>query len=335
MNPEAVFLDRDGTLTRDVGYTHRITDFKLLPGVVQGLKRLDSHPLFIVTNQSGIGRRYFTQAEMQRYNDHLVAVLRREGVGVQAVYFCPHLPDEGCSCRKPRTGMIDAAVSDHGVTRSRSVVIGDTETDVALARNAGCRAVLVLTGQGRRRLTAARKLDPDYVAANMDQAADFILGPPTGKIISRQSVGKVARDLHSSGHTIVTINGTFDVLHPGHDAIIENAGRQGDVLMVGVNSDRSVHRNKGPNRPVNHQQQRAAMMACHPAVNFVFIFDEPTPIDFLAEIRPQVHVNGSEYGSQCIEAETVVQHGGRIHVVELLPGHSTTNLIGENAPPPA
>ena len=130
----------------------------------------------------------------------------------------------------------------------------------------------------------------------------------------------------------MTINGAFDILHPGHQLILGAAKSQGDVLVVGVNSDESVRKNKGPQRPINTEHNRAAMLARNPLVDYVFVFDEPTPLAFLEEIRPQVHVNGAEYGETCIEAETVKKHGGRLHIVDLLDGHSTTRLLTAGRP---
>lgn len=327
MKPRAVFLDRDGTLTRDAGYTHRLADFKLLPGVIEGLKRLEDYLLFIVTNQSGIGRGFFSAAAMHRFHGHLLKNLVAEGIAIQRVYFCPHTPDDGCNCRKPLSLMIETACRDFGIDRQKSFVVGDTDSDMALARNTGCRGILVLTGQGPLKLRQALKQTPAYVAADLVQATTFILGLPRDKIIDRSAVARMARRLKALGRQIVTVNGTFDIPHRGHQAILDAAKSQGDVLMVGVNSDASVRKNKGPRRPVNTQLNRAAMMACNPLVDFVFVFDEPTPLAFLEDIRPQVHVNGSEYGEDCIEAETVKKHGGRLHIVDLLDGYSTTRLL--------
>ena len=101
--------------------------------------------------------------------------------------------------------------------------------------------------------------------------------------------------------------------------------------MVGINSDASVSASKGPARPINTERVRAAMLAASPEVDCVFVFEDKTPIPFLEEVRPHVHVNGAEYGKACIEAETVRKHGGRLHIVELLPGLSSSRIIGKAA----
>ena len=145
--------------------------------------------------------------------------------------------------------------------------------------------------------------------------------------VSRQNLAALAEKLRSEGKKIVTVNGSFDVLHAGHLHILREARRQGDVLIVGLNSDRSVRNYKGPSRPFVGESDRAALLLALRDVDYVHIFDEDVPMPFLAEIRPEVHVNGSEYGADCIEADTVRANGGRIHVVDRLPGLSTSELI--------
>jgi len=98
-------------------------------------------------------------------------------------------------------------------------------------------------------------------------------------------------------------------------------------LIVGINSDVSVKSNKGEDRPLNNEINRAKMVARFEAVDYVTIFNGKTPLNLLDEIKPNVHVNGSEYGEQCIEAEVVNRYGGKIHIVDLLEGHSTTKMI--------
>jgi rfaE bifunctional protein nucleotidyltransferase chain/domain len=126
----------------------------------------------------------------------------------------------------------------------------------------------------------------------------------------------------------VTINGSFDVLHAGHLHILREARSQGDVLIVGLNSDSSVRAYKGPGRPFVGQDDRAKLLLALRDVDYVHIFDEPVPMPFLEAVRPDVHVNGAEYGADCIEAPTVQAQGGRVHIVDRVPGLSTSELIG-------
>lgn len=154
MSHSVVFLDRDGTLIEDGGYVHRIEDYALLPGAAEALRLLrdGGFRIALVTNQSGIGRGYYGEPEFARFQEHLERDLASKGAAVDAVYHCPHRPDEGCACRKPAAGMIEQAQRDLGADLATSWVVGDSPTDVGLARGTGCSAVYVLTGQGAARL---------------------------------------------------------------------------------------------------------------------------------------------------------------------------------------
>jgi D-beta-D-heptose 7-phosphate kinase/D-beta-D-heptose 1-phosphate adenosyltransferase len=147
------------------------------------------------------------------------------------------------------------------------------------------------------------------------------------RLLPRERLAEMAAALRHRGRRIVTINGSFDLLHSGHLHILNEARRQGDVLIVGLNSDASVRRYKGPHRPVVPERRRAEMLLALRMVDYVHIFDESDPIAFLNEVRPDVHVNGSEYGHDCIERDTVVNGGGSLHIVERLPDLSTSGLL--------
>ena len=137
----AVFLDRDGTLTRDDGgYTHRVEDLEILPGVVPGLARLRDagFELVIVTNQSGIGRGLFSEAAFLAFQDALTATLAADGNAIRGTFHCPHAPDAGCACRKPKPGLLHAAREALGLELARCFLIGDSERDLAAAHAAGC-----------------------------------------------------------------------------------------------------------------------------------------------------------------------------------------------------
>jgi D-beta-D-heptose 7-phosphate kinase/D-beta-D-heptose 1-phosphate adenosyltransferase len=147
-------------------------------------------------------------------------------------------------------------------------------------------------------------------------------------LLDRAQLGPLATTLRSQGKRIVTINGSFDILHSGHLHILREARDQGDVLIVGLNSDRSVRAYKGADRPFVGERERAEMLLALRYVDYVHIFDEEVPMPFLEEVKPHVHVNGAEYGADCIEAPLVRSHGGRIHIVEKVPGLSTTAIAG-------
>src|SRR5262249_17073871 len=147
------------------------------------------------------------------------------------------------------------------------------------------------------------------------------------RLVPRQALAQLAETLRAKGKRIVTINGSFDILHNGHLHILDEARQRGDVLIVGLNSDASVKRYKGASRPIVPERRRAEMLLALRMVDYVPVFDESDPIAFLKELRPDVHVNGSEYGENCIESETVKRAGGELYIVDRIPGFSTSRLI--------
>jgi D-beta-D-heptose 7-phosphate kinase / D-beta-D-heptose 1-phosphate adenosyltransferase len=161
---------------------------------------------------------------------------------------------------------------------------------------------------------------------------DELLGDHDARrLIPRQSLRALAATLRARGKRLVTVNGSFDVLHGGHLYILNEARRQGDVLIVGLNSDASVRGYKGPSRPIVPEQQRAEMLLALRMVDYVHIFDEAEPIAFLDELHPDVHVNGAEYGENCVERDVVVRNGGRLHLVDRIPNLSTSAIAGQLA----
>jgi rfaE bifunctional protein nucleotidyltransferase chain/domain len=147
------------------------------------------------------------------------------------------------------------------------------------------------------------------------------------KIITREALAALSTRLHREGRRIVTCNGSFDLLHFGHLTFLEFARAQGDVLIVGMNSDASIKQYKSPDRPIVPEERRARLLAALEAVDYVHIFSETVPMPFLDIVKPNIHVNGEEYGYDCIEAPTVLRHGGRIVLVPKVAGLSTTELI--------
>lgn len=141
-----------------------------------------------------------------------------------------------------------------------------------------------------------------------------------------------ARDsARQAGRVVVWTNGTFDLLHPGHVSSLQLARALGDLLIVGLNSDASVRGYKGPSRPILTQDERATMLAALECVDYVVIFDEPTPEAALARLQPDIHCKGAEYapphGRPVPERATVEGYGGRIEYLPLVPGLSTTDLL--------
>lgn len=147
------------------------------------------------------------------------------------------------------------------------------------------------------------------------------------KIMGLPDVVKKVEELKKHGKTIVTNNGSYDIMHIGHVVSLFEAKKQGDILVVGVNSDKSVKSYKGPKRPIIGEEMRVRMVAALPCVDFVTTFDEPECIPFVAAVKPDVHTNGSEYGEECIEAATVKANGGRIHLLPMVDGIKTSEII--------
>jgi rfaE bifunctional protein nucleotidyltransferase chain/domain len=127
--------------------------------------------------------------------------------------------------------------------------------------------------------------------------------------------------------TLATLNGSFDLLHAGHLFILHQARRQADKLLVALNSDASIRQYKSSDRPIIPLQYRLELIAALECVDYVTWFNEPDPRALLARIKPDVHVNGAEYGENCLEAATVRENGGRLHLVHRIPSLSTSAII--------
>lgn len=147
------------------------------------------------------------------------------------------------------------------------------------------------------------------------------------KIVPQNELSQVLKQLRAQKKTIATLNGSFDLLHAGHLQIIYEASQVADVLIVALNTDHSIQQYKSPNRPIIPLEFRLQMMAALEFIDYLTWFDETDPRQLLSIIQPDVHVNGAEYGENCIEAECVKSHGGRIHIVKLVPGLSTSSII--------
>ena len=150
----------------------------------------------------------------------------------------------------------------------------------------------------------------------------------TDRILPADGAAQLSAAVHARGGKIVFTNGVFDLLHPGHVRYLQDARRLGDVLVVGVNSDRSVRGNKGPERPITPEGERAEILAGLACVDAVVIFDEPTPAEIIRRVQPDILVKGADWGpDNIVGRDTVEGRGGRVVRMELSPGYSTTDLI--------
>jgi D-glycero-D-manno-heptose 1,7-bisphosphate phosphatase len=175
-----VFLDRDGTVSEEVGYLNHLSRFRLLSGAAAAIRKLNqaSLPVIVVTNQSGVGRGYFPEQLVRDVHDRMNAELAEVGARLDGVYYCPHALADECECRKPRTGMMEQAARELGLDLKRSFVVGDRYGDIELANRAGARGILVRTGYGEGEFAWHWKgwaQQPQFVAADLPEAVQWIL----------------------------------------------------------------------------------------------------------------------------------------------------------------
>lgn len=174
MGRKAVFLDRDGTIVEDVNYCSRVEDLHILPGVAEAIKLLnrDGFKVVVITNQSGIGRGYFNENTLAQIHGKMHCELSKHGAKVDLIYYCPHHPDDGCECRKPKISLFLQAAKKLDIDIGRSSVVGDRQMDIDAAKTLGCKSVLVTTGP----LKAKDITDPpDFTAGNLLEAARWII----------------------------------------------------------------------------------------------------------------------------------------------------------------
>jgi D-glycero-D-manno-heptose 1,7-bisphosphate phosphatase len=150
-----VILDRDGVLNQEAeggGYIERPEDFAWVPGALEGLRLLRDAGLYlsVATNQSGVGRGIMTLAQLEAVHARMRTEADRYGAPLDAIFFCPHAPEDGCDCRKPAPGLILQAMAGSGLTAAETILVGDADRDLEAAARAGIRAVLVRTGKGRK-----------------------------------------------------------------------------------------------------------------------------------------------------------------------------------------
>ena len=147
MTNRAVFIDRDGTMAKDVSYCSCPEDFELLPNTGKAIRLLNEHgfKVIVITNQSGIARGYFTEEMLAKIHEKMKDELAKEGAWVDAIYYCPHRPEDNCQCRKPKPKLALQAAKDHNIEIKDSLVVGDLQMDIDLGKAIGCRTILVRT----------------------------------------------------------------------------------------------------------------------------------------------------------------------------------------------
>lgn len=176
----AVFLDRDGTIAEEVGYLNHVSRFRMFSCAATAIRRLNDAglPVIVVTNQSGVARGYFPESLVRTVHEIMTRELSEAGARLDGIYYCPHTSADACECRKPKTGMLERAASEHALDLKRSFVVGDRFGDIELARNANARSVLVRTGYGESELAwhaASWSTQPSHIAPTISEAVDWIL----------------------------------------------------------------------------------------------------------------------------------------------------------------
>ena len=175
-----VFLDRDGVINLNrADYIRSLREWIPIPGAIEAIVRLSNagHPVIVLTNQSAIARNYCSVSDVEGIHLHLLHLVSKAGGLISGIYYCPHHPDDGCECRKPRTGMIESARNALNLPDG-GYIVGDADSDMELGRRSGLKTVLVLTGRGKDQLRMMNSDDyprPWKVTENITSAVDLIL----------------------------------------------------------------------------------------------------------------------------------------------------------------
>jgi D-glycero-D-manno-heptose 1,7-bisphosphate phosphatase len=191
MANSAIFIDRDGTISEEVGYVNHVSRYRVFPFSAEAIKLINDSPLkaVLVTNQAGVARGYFKEEIIGQVHSKLAEELGNHGAKLDAIYYCPHHPSVGeppyrqdCNCRKPKPGLLENAAKDLSIDLHKSYMIGDRYSDVKLAHSVGARGVLVLTGYGRGEFEYQREewaREPDHIAEDLLAAVKWILASET------------------------------------------------------------------------------------------------------------------------------------------------------------
>ena len=178
-----IFLDRDGVINRfpgHGGYVTRIKDFRFLPGSLKALKILtdEGYNIFVISNQAGVSRGVYSQDKLSQINNYLLKGVKKAGARIKKVFYCTHMPDHNCDCRKPNIGSVKKAlqlVNKNLKTAKDSFFIGDAESDIKAGHKAGCQTILVLSGKETRKAVVKNwPVKPDYIVKNLLEAVGIV-----------------------------------------------------------------------------------------------------------------------------------------------------------------
>lgn len=171
---KAVFLDRDGVIIAEKDFIVDVDKLEFIPGSLSALKRIPADYLkIIISNQSGVGRGYFSVEQVEAFNEAMIAEMKKSSVSVDGIYYCPHRSEDNCNCRKPKTGLFERARQQFNINFAESWMIGDKRSDIQSGKNIGAKTVLVLTGYaGKDR--GYEDIVADYTVDNLYEAVEII-----------------------------------------------------------------------------------------------------------------------------------------------------------------
>jgi len=330
----AVILDRDQTINADPGYLNDASKVTLLPRAAEGIALLNQFKIrvFVATNQSGVARGLITEPALAAVNARIRELLAEGGANVEAFYVCPHRDEDHCDCRKPKPGLIHQIVTKNQIDTQRTFIAGDRARDLACAEALGIRGILVGPNEENESMPG----NLIFQAKDLHEAATFILET----IFEEESREKIYDsgghflphlDKLRDGKKVIFTNGCFDLLHSGHVQLLAQARALGDYLILGLNSDASVRKLKGPTRPVNNEIDRARILAQLPYIDAVVIFNEDTPIELMQALQPDVQVKGGDYIKEKLpEYDVMRKMGKQIVILPFRKGYSTTKILSRN-----
>ncbi len=174
-----VFLDRDGVINEypgDAKYVNNKDEFTFIPGSIEGIKKLNvaGFKIFVISNQAGIAKGLYSLEDLEQINEKMLSGLRSQGAYIEGIYYCTHHPQAGCSCRKPKTGLLEKAISDLGAVPDESFFIGDSFKDMKAALGFKAKPILVLSGREKMNNRPNWEFEPDCVLESLFEAADYI-----------------------------------------------------------------------------------------------------------------------------------------------------------------
>lgn len=329
-----VILDRDETLNHDPapGYLSDVEKLELLPHVAEGLTLLKNlgFILVVATNQSGVGRGYFSEEKLQQLHQRMDELLQEHDVVISEYFVCPHAPQDNCHCRKPKSGLVEQALQKFLVASENAYIIGDRLRDIEAGSFANIDGIWLDTKSQEQKLPTNLK----FRAHDIKEAAEWIAQNEFEKMISTkvfdlQKKVELENFLQKlQNKKIVFTNGCFDILHSGHMQYLWQAKNLGDVLVIGLNSDESVRNLKGKQRPINTWADRALMLASLDFVSAVVEFSDPTPNALIEKIRPHVHVKGGDYHVRDLPEFSLLEKlGSEIVILSFRQGYSTTSFL--------